>query len=47
MPLLISGLPVFCRWRGRPPFGDRELAELAELADRLIVDSREWDDPAA
>jgi hypothetical protein len=47
MPLLISGLPVFCRWRGRPPFGDRELAELAGLADRLVVDSREWEDPAA
>lgn len=47
MPLLISGLPVFCRWRGRPPFGDRELAELAGLADRLVVDSREWQDPAA
>ena len=47
MPLLITGLPVFCRWRGRPPFGEPELAELVELADRLVVDSREWDDPAA
>jgi glucose-6-phosphate dehydrogenase assembly protein OpcA len=47
MPLLISGLPVFSRWRGRPPFGEPALGELAELADRLIVDSREWDDPAA
>jgi hypothetical protein len=47
MPLLISGLPVFSRWRGRPPFGEPELGELAELADRLIVDSREWDDPGA
>jgi glucose-6-phosphate dehydrogenase assembly protein OpcA len=45
MPLLISGLPVFCRWRGRPPFGERELEELTGLADRLVVDSREWDDP--
>jgi glucose-6-phosphate dehydrogenase assembly protein OpcA len=47
MPLLITGLPVFCRWRGRPPFGGRELEELAGVADRLVVDSREWDDPAA
>lgn len=47
MPLLISGLPVFCRWRGRPPFGERELEELTGVADRLVVDSREWDDPAA
>jgi glucose-6-phosphate dehydrogenase assembly protein OpcA len=47
MPLLISGLPVFCRWRGRLPFGERELEELTGLADRLVIDSREWEDPAA
>jgi glucose-6-phosphate dehydrogenase assembly protein OpcA len=47
MPLLISGLPVFCRWRGPLPFGERELDELTGVADRLVVDSREWDDPAA
>jgi glucose-6-phosphate dehydrogenase assembly protein OpcA len=46
MPLLISGLPVFCRWRGRPPFGERELEELVGVADRLVVDSREWEAPA-
>jgi len=47
MPLLITGLPVFSRWRGRPAFGERELQELMSLVDRFIVDSREWDDPAA
>jgi glucose-6-phosphate dehydrogenase assembly protein OpcA len=47
MPLLISGLPVFCRWRGRPPFGERELEELVGVADRLVVDSREWEDLTA
>ena len=47
MPLLISGLPVFCRWRGPLAFGERELDELTGIADRLVVDSREWDDPAA
>jgi glucose-6-phosphate dehydrogenase assembly protein OpcA len=47
MPLLITGLPVFCRWRGRPAFGERELDELVELADRLVVDSTEWQDPAS
>jgi Glucose-6-phosphate dehydrogenase subunit len=47
MPLLISGLPVFCRVRGRPPFGEPVLAQLVELANRVVVDSREWDDPAA
>jgi glucose-6-phosphate dehydrogenase assembly protein OpcA len=48
LPLLISDIPVFCRWRGRPPFGADELEQLVALADRLIVDSTEWDDlPAA
>jgi Glucose-6-phosphate dehydrogenase subunit len=47
MPLLITGLPVFCRWRGRPPFGERELDELVELADRLVVDSTEWREQSA
>jgi hypothetical protein len=47
MPLLMSGLPVFCRWRGPLPFGERELEELTGLADRLVVDSREWPDPLA
>jgi glucose-6-phosphate dehydrogenase assembly protein OpcA len=45
MPLLISGLPVFCRWRGRPRFGEQELDELTQVADRFVIDSREWDDP--
>jgi hypothetical protein len=48
MPLLIADLPVFVRWRGRPPFGGEELDQLVELADRLVVDSAEWPDvPAA
>lgn len=47
-PLLISDLPVFSRWRGRPPFGSRVLDEMVHVVDRLIVDSSEWDDlPAA
>lgn len=43
-PLLISDLPVFLRWRGEPPFGSQELDQLVAIADRLIVDSTEWDD---
>jgi Glucose-6-phosphate dehydrogenase subunit len=43
-PLLIADLPVFCRWRGQPPFGAPELDQLAGVVDRLIVDSTEWDD---
>ncbi len=43
-PLLISDLPVFCRWRGEPPFGLVELEQLLDVVDRLVVDSEEWED---
>ncbi len=46
-PLLVFDLPVFLRWRGLPPFGAPEFEQLVDLADRVIVDSSEWDDPAA
>ncbi len=41
-PLLLPDLPVFLRWRGLPPFGERPFEELVEVVDRLIVDSTEW-----
>ncbi len=44
-PLLVSGLPVFVRWRGDLPFGAPELEQLVALGDRLIVDSAEWRHP--
>jgi glucose-6-phosphate dehydrogenase assembly protein OpcA len=44
MPLLVVDLPVFLRWRGRPPWGAPELDQLVSVADRLIVDSNEWPD---
>jgi hypothetical protein len=43
-PLLIPDLPVFLRWRGRLPFGATELEQLVRITDRLVVDSREWED---
>jgi glucose-6-phosphate dehydrogenase assembly protein OpcA len=43
LPMLISDLPVFLRWRGEPPWGAGELTQLLEIVDRLIVDSTEWD----
>jgi glucose-6-phosphate dehydrogenase-like protein OpcA len=43
-PLLISDLPVFSRWRGRPPFGTAEFEQMVRVVDRLIVDSVEWSD---
>jgi glucose-6-phosphate dehydrogenase assembly protein OpcA len=44
-PLLLPDLPVFLRWRGELPFGEPELEQLVELADRLVVDSSEWPEP--
>jgi hypothetical protein len=44
LPLLISDLPVFLRWRGLPTWGSSELEQLVGVIDRLIVDSTEWDD---
>jgi glucose-6-phosphate dehydrogenase assembly protein OpcA len=41
-PLLISDLPVFCRWRGRPDWRGTAFEELLDVADRLVVDSSEW-----
>ena len=43
-PLLISDLPVFLRWRAEPMWESQELDQLVRIADRLIVDSTEWDD---
>jgi glucose-6-phosphate dehydrogenase assembly protein OpcA len=42
LPLVISDVPVFCRWRGEPPFGEPAWEQIAGLADRVIVDSSEW-----
>jgi hypothetical protein len=44
LPLLISDLPVFCRWRGRPVWDSPEFVQLMGVVDRLIVDSTEWSD---
>jgi hypothetical protein len=41
-PLFLPDLPVFLRWRGTPPFGDRAFERLLGVTDRLIVDSTEW-----
>ena len=41
-PLLVSDLPVFCRWRGEPTWGSGELSEVVGVVDRLVVDSSEW-----
>ena len=42
LPLLISDLPVFCRWRGEPDWKSPQLRELLGVIDRLVVNSSEW-----
>jgi glucose-6-phosphate dehydrogenase assembly protein OpcA len=42
VPLQLPDLPVFLRWRGRPPFGRPQFEDMVGVADRLIVDSSEW-----
>ncbi len=42
LPLLISDLPVFCRWRGQPDWRSPAFEQLMGVADRLVVDSTEW-----
>jgi hypothetical protein len=44
LPLAISDLPVFVRWRGEPPFGEPQWEQLVGIADRVVVDSSEWDE---
>ena len=46
LPLVLPDLPVFLRWRGRPDFGSPAFEQLVDVVDRLVVDSREWDDVA-
>lgn len=41
-PLLVPDLPVMLWWPGRPDFESRLFTELADLCDRLVIDS---DDP--
>ena len=45
LPLLISDVPVFCRWRGEPGFGEPAWEQLVGVVDRLIVNSSEWSRP--
>jgi glucose-6-phosphate dehydrogenase assembly protein OpcA len=42
LPLALSDLPLFVRWRGEPPFGEASWDELLGVADRVVVDSSEW-----
>jgi glucose-6-phosphate dehydrogenase assembly protein OpcA len=45
LPLLISDLPAYCRWRGEPLWEGSALAEILGVCDRFVVDSAEWSRP--
>lgn len=47
LPLLLSDLPAFCRWRGEPRWDGDAFADITGVVDRLVVDSSEWRRPAA
>jgi hypothetical protein len=44
LPLAVSDLPVFVRWRGQPDFAGAQWHQLTGVADRVVVDSSEWDE---
>jgi hypothetical protein len=44
LPLVLPDLPIFLRWRGRPDFDSSVFRQLAEMVDRVVVDSAEWPD---
>ncbi|GAC1482508.1 MAG: glucose-6-phosphate dehydrogenase assembly protein OpcA [Candidatus Dormibacteria bacterium] len=44
-PLLVPDLPVMLWWHGTPAFESRLFNELADLCDRLIIDSDDVRDP--
>jgi glucose-6-phosphate dehydrogenase assembly protein OpcA len=44
-PLLVPDLPVMLWWHGTPKFDSRLFNELADLCDRLIIDSDDGVDP--
>jgi glucose-6-phosphate dehydrogenase assembly protein OpcA len=46
LPLLVSDLPAFCRWRGEPDWRSSSLAEIVGVCDRLVVNSSEWSRPS-
>lgn len=47
LPLLISDLPAFCRWRGEPLWDSTSFSDILGVCDRLVVDSTEWRVPEA
>jgi glucose-6-phosphate dehydrogenase assembly protein OpcA len=41
-PLLVHDLPVTLWWPGDPPLGSRQVLDVLDMADRLVVDGASW-----
>lgn len=46
LPLLVSDLPTFLWWRDKIDENDKVFSDLVQAADRLVIDSAEFADPA-
>jgi glucose-6-phosphate dehydrogenase assembly protein OpcA len=44
-PLLVPDVPVFLWWKDIPHYEDKLFNRLAELADRVVIDSSSFDNP--
>ncbi|MDT7806857.1 MAG: hypothetical protein QOJ70_670 [Acidobacteriota bacterium] len=46
-PLLVPDVPVFLWWKDIPHYDDKLFTRLAEMADRIVIDSASFDHPHA
>ncbi len=44
-PLLVPDVPVFLWWKDIPHYDDKLFTRLAEMADRVVIDSASFDEP--
>ena len=44
-PILVSGVPTYLWWLGTPPFRKKELLDVLRVADGLVVDSAQFEEP--
>ncbi|GBC76580.1 hypothetical protein HRbin08_00042 [bacterium HR08] len=45
VPILVPDVPVFLWWCGAPPFGSERLDDFIAIADRVIIDSADFENP--
>ncbi len=44
-PLLLADLPIYLWWHDEPPLADKAFMRLAEMSNRVIIDSASFADP--